>query len=145
VNAFTVSALEGFIRSSPLVALGVAAGMGPLTSIGPCTFLRAATLFGLVGERPTRRQGLWAASSFVLGLIVAYVILGMLITFVTGFTDASRVVYPLAGADSSPANGTDSTWAPVPSPAPEHDVRPTRAAPKEGCAAGFNIPKLELR
>ncbi len=97
MNVFSGAGLTANIGSNPLLAIAIAATVGLLTSIGPCTFLRAATLFGLVGERPQGRQGLGVAAWFVEGLIVAYVALGMLLTFVSGFKSAARVVYPVAG------------------------------------------------
>lgn len=97
MSLFTPQGLAGVLATSPLLAIAAAAGLGLLTSVGPCTFLRAATLFGLVGERPEKRQGLFIAMAFVAGLIVSYVLLGLLVTFASGLGDLTRVIYPVTG------------------------------------------------
>ena len=81
---------------SPL-AVAAAAFFGLITSLGPCTFLRGATLFALVGDRPSRREGLLIAASFVGGLGVIYALLGLVTGLLSEFIPVSNIIYPVAG------------------------------------------------
>jgi cytochrome c biogenesis protein CcdA len=87
-----------YLKYSPILALAGAFFFGLLTSLGPCTFLRAATLFGLVGERPARKEGLAIAFSFVFGLGLFYSFFGIFASLLAKIVDISELIYPFAGS-----------------------------------------------
>ncbi len=89
---------SNYLEYSPLLALAGAFFFGVLTSLGPCTFLRAATLFGLVGERKEKTRGLLVAVFFVFGLWFAYSLMGIFASLLSKFADTSKAVYVFAGA-----------------------------------------------
>lgn len=93
----SLDAFGDLLQAGSPLAILAAAAFGLLTSLGPCTFLRGATLFALVGQRPERRQGLLVAIAFVAGLTVIYSLLGLVAGLLTDFADVSAIVFPIAG------------------------------------------------
>ena len=97
------SMLQRFFVESPVLAVAVAFWAGAVASLNPYTMLRLPIVVGCVaGVGASRRQSLAVALIFTLGLIVSYVVLGLVIAFgsipIDDILKANKYIYWLFGA-----------------------------------------------
>ena len=80
------SILQKFLNESPFLAIFVVFWVGAIASLGSCTLLRMPALLGYVaGTSDSRRRSFFLSLFFVLGSILAYMVLGTLFGVVGNF------------------------------------------------------------